>query len=194
MNTKLVEESQNSELLREITKLNLSPGEILLGTLASIDEDGSPRVTFTFVDNAISAVAISTSPITPQHIGRQVALLFANGDYQKPVIAGFVHSPLRHLLESFEFQSSSDVPNDDSDINVFPDSEFVNQIDRGKESDVVKVDGKRVLLEGHEEVVLKCGDSSITLTKAGKIIIRGKYLLSRSSGVNRILGGSVQVN
>ena len=45
-----------------------------------------------------------------------------------------------------------------------------------------------------EEIVLSCGESSITLTRAGKILIRGKYVLSRSSGVNRIKGGSIQLN
>ncbi|XXT19888.1 hypothetical protein WME94_57670 [Sorangium sp. So ce429] len=30
--------------------------------------------------------------------------------------------------------------------------------------------------------------------RAGKILIRGEYLLVRASGVNRIQGGSVQIN
>jgi len=59
---------------------------------------------------------------------------------------------------------------------------------------IAKVDGEQVVIEGKKEIVLKCGKSSITLTKAGKILIRGSYLLSRSSGVNRIKGGSVQLN
>ena len=57
-----------------------------------------------------------------------------------------------------------------------------------------KVDGEQVVIEGKKEIVLKCGKASITLTKAGKILIRGSYLLSRSSGVNRVKGGSVQIN
>lgn len=57
-----------------------------------------------------------------------------------------------------------------------------------------KVDGEQVVIEGKKEIVLKCGKASITLTRAGKILIRGAYVLSRSSGVNRIKGGSVQVN
>jgi len=57
-----------------------------------------------------------------------------------------------------------------------------------------KVDGEQVIIEGKKEIVLKSGKASITLTKAGKIIIRGAYLLSRSSGVNRIKGGSVEIN
>ena len=50
------------------------------------------------------------------------------------------------------------------------------------------------LLRTEEEIVFECGKASITLTKSGKILIRGAYLLSRSSGVNRIKGGSVQIN
>lgn len=59
---------------------------------------------------------------------------------------------------------------------------------------VVRVDGRQLVIEGQDEVVLKCGEASITLSKNGKIALRGKYLLSRASGVNRILGASVQVN
>lgn len=57
-----------------------------------------------------------------------------------------------------------------------------------------RVDGQTVRLTGQEEVTLRCGKASITLTKAGKIILRGAYVLSRSSGVNRIKGASVQIN
>ncbi len=58
----------------------------------------------------------------------------------------------------------------------------------------LKVDGEAMVLEAERELVLRCGKSSITLTRAGKVLIRGAYLLSRSSGVNRIKGGSVQIN
>ncbi len=57
-----------------------------------------------------------------------------------------------------------------------------------------EIDGERVVLSAEKEIVLRCGKSSITLTRAGKILIRGAYLSSRSSGVNRIKGGSVQIN
>lgn len=58
----------------------------------------------------------------------------------------------------------------------------------------VKVDGEQLVFTAKKEIVLRCGKSSITLTRAGKVLIRGAYLLSRSSGVNRIKGGSVQIN
>jgi hypothetical protein len=57
-----------------------------------------------------------------------------------------------------------------------------------------RVDGRTVALTGEEEVVLRCGKASITLTREGKVLIRGEYLLSRSTGVNRIKGGAVQIN
>lgn len=58
----------------------------------------------------------------------------------------------------------------------------------------LRLDEDRLVLTAKQEVVIQCGKSSITLTKAGKVLVRGAYLLSRSSGVNRIKGGSVQIN
>jgi hypothetical protein len=56
------------------------------------------------------------------------------------------------------------------------------------------VDDETVCFEAKRQIVLKCGKASITLTRAGKVLIRGAYVLTRSSGVNRIKGGSVQIN
>lgn len=57
-----------------------------------------------------------------------------------------------------------------------------------------RVDGKRVVIEGQDEVVLSCGKASITLGRNGKVIIKGVQLESSAAGVNRIKGGSVQIN
>jgi hypothetical protein len=56
------------------------------------------------------------------------------------------------------------------------------------------LDGERLLLTAGKEIVLRCGNASLTLTRAGKVLIEGAYVLTRSSGVNRIKGGSVQIN
>jgi len=58
----------------------------------------------------------------------------------------------------------------------------------------VKVDEDSLVFTAEREIVLRCGKASITLTRAGKVLIRGAYVLSRSSGANRIKGGSVQIN
>ncbi len=57
-----------------------------------------------------------------------------------------------------------------------------------------ELDGERLEFNAEKEIVLRCGKASITLTRAGKVLIKGTYTLSRSSGVNRIKGGSVQIN
>lgn len=57
-----------------------------------------------------------------------------------------------------------------------------------------RADQERIEIAAEKEIVLRCGKASITLTRAGKILIRGAYVLTRSSGVNRIQGGSVQIN
>ena len=155
------------------------PGEIVIGSIAGIDDHGRPLVHFPESSSSGPVVAISTFGVTSQHVGRQVALLFANGDPESPVIMGIIHSPLHDLLATYEVSAPRDA-------ETLPESV-------GEAQDVV-VDGRRIVIEGREEIVLKCGDSSITLTKSGKIIIRGKYLVNRSSGVNRIMGGSVQIN
>ncbi|HBO0861542.1 DUF6484 domain-containing protein [Pseudomonas aeruginosa] len=59
---------------------------------------------------------------------------------------------------------------------------------------LAQLDGERLEFSAEREIVLRCGKASITLTRAGKVIIRGAYLSSRSTGVNRIKGGSVQIN
>ena len=57
-----------------------------------------------------------------------------------------------------------------------------------------ELDGERVLITAEREIVLRCGEASITLTRAGKVLIRGTYVLSRSSGANRIKGAAVEIN
>jgi hypothetical protein len=52
----------------------------------------------------------------------------------------------------------------------------------------------RMVVSAKEQMVLQCGKASITLTKAGKVLIQGSYVSSRSTGVNRVKGGSVHLN
>ena len=55
-------------------------------------------------------------------------------------------------------------------------------------------DGQRMIVAAREQLVLRCGEASITLTKAGKVLIEGTYISSQSGGVNRIKGASIQLN
>lgn len=164
--------------------------EIIIGTFSGLDNKGNPLVDFALNGSTEPVVAISTVALNQQYIGRQVALLFDRGNPEKPVVIGIIHNPLQELIDNFE---SSSVENSISEENPYEmDIKDDNSADNLIND--IYLDGERLVLEGKKEIVLKCGDSSITLTKAGKILIRGKYLLNRSAGVNRILGGSVQIN
>ena len=166
------------------------PGEIIIGNLIGIDSLGRPQVSFDGMVGSEPLVAMTTQAVTHQHIGRQVALLFANGQTSQPVIVGLIHNPLTDILENFSISSSAaDSPFPEVSVSEAQLPEMTRD-----EEDQILVDGKRVTIQGAEEVTLKCGKASITLTKSGKILIRGTYLSNRSSGVNRIMGGSVQIN
>lgn len=108
--------------------------------------------------------ARSVVDLQPCHIGRELLLAFENADPGRPVVLG--------ILQGATVNRPSDLPG-------------------GME---VEADGQRLLLSARESMVLRCGAASITLTRAGKVLIEGHYVRSRASGVNRVQGGSVQLN
>ena len=99
------------------------------------------------------------------HIGRSVVLVFENGDPARPIVVGVLQGQ----------------------ATAWPLPETPAQVQ-------VQADGARMIVSAKNQLVLRCGKASITLTHAGKVLIEGSYLLSRSTGVNRIKGGSVQLN
>ncbi len=112
--------------------------------------------------------------------GQPVALVFERGDPGLPIVAGVVEqdqplSPLQELLVTPRTVPSA------GPQTATPRAE-------------AKLDGERVVLEGKHEVVLKCGDASITMRRDGKVIVRGAYVETHARGVNRIKGGAVKIN
>lgn len=59
---------------------------------------------------------------------------------------------------------------------------------------VARLDGKRVALEGKEEVVLVCGKASLTLRRDGRVVLRGVDVVTQAERVQKIRGGKVQIN
>jgi hypothetical protein len=51
-----------------------------------------------------------------------------------------------------------------------------------------------LVLEAASTITLRCGDGSITLRQDGKILIKGKNLVSLATETQRIKGGSVAIN
>lgn len=102
-----------------------------------------------------------------------VVLLFENGEPGLPLVVG---------LE----QTSSPTPLIDEVLEA-----AARQAEQPVEA---HVDGQRVVIEGEDEIVLQCGQASITLRRNGRVLIRGTLIESHASGTHRIKGGSVQVN
>lgn len=128
--------------------------------------------------------ASSTVHATADDLDRDVALAFLGGDPARPVVLGFIQLP--PPLE-IEVPLGTDVSGGDT-------SGDRPAGDAGSARPEVETDGERLVLSAEREIVLRCGRASLTLTRAGKVLIRGAYVLSRSSGVNRIKGGSIQIN
>ena len=148
---------------------------VRVGKVANVDETG--RVWVEFPENGKEPVAARfTRSVKLQALhqaaiaGQEVLIVFENNDPKQPIILDMMYSLLDEVASPFTLALAAEKPED------------------------VTVDGKKITFEAKDEIVLRCGKASIILTKAGKILIRGEYLLNHSSGVNRIKGGSVQIN
>ena len=51
-----------------------------------------------------------------------------------------------------------------------------------------------LVLEAKHSLTLRVGDGSITIREDGKILIKGKDLVSHAQRMNRIKGGAVSIN
>lgn len=142
---------------------------IVIGTLSEPSENGQVMVQYPGIPSGKPLAAISTENLCQKKSGQEVALGFVNGDPALPIILGLIQKP---------------VGQDHSAVEETTEGHSVN----------VKIDGERLTLSAEREIVLQCGKSSITLTRAGKVILKGAYLSTHSTGVNRIKGGSVQIN
>ncbi len=170
----LTDEESGDDLLRPLIESSpaktqsvppADPSGVIIGELIGITNEGrTPLVCYPGQPGTAALHARATVDLHGAHIGRQVVIMFEAKDLAKPIIMG--------VLREGE---------------GWPLDQRPDQVE-------VDVDGERLIVNAKEQLVLKCGKASITLTKAGKVLIKGKYVLSRSSGVNRIKGGSVQLN
>lgn len=60
-------------------------------------------------------------------------------------------------------------------------------------AEVIK-DGKTVRITARERLELRCGSAAILMEKDGRITIRGSYVTSQASAVNRLRGGTIDLN
>lgn len=148
---------------------------VVIGSVVDIDTLGIPLVDFP--DNSRGWLeARSLVAVGQTIVGCEVALMFERGDPGKPIVVGTIRQPDDSVVRSEDAGTPG--------ASALADAERLE----------AKLDGERITLTAEKEIVLRCGKASITLTRAGKVLIKGTYVLTHSGGVNRIRGGSVQIN
>jgi hypothetical protein len=162
---------------RDSAAASPAPAGVVLGWLAPGSAPG--RLLVDFPGNphgplpASALVALDAGAIAEAVRDRRSAALgFERGDARAPLLLGLVVEPPSLIDELLATPAPAATP----------------------QSPEARLDGKRVVLEGKEEIVLRCGNSSITLRADGKLVIRGAYVETRASGTNRIKGGAVKIN
>ena len=117
-----------------------------------------------FAGQSAPTAARSLVALDAANLDAAVVLVFERGDVAQPIILGCLQS---------EARANGAARADAMEIDA---------------------DGERLLVSARQQVVLRCGDASITLNKDGKIVVKGTSVVTHADGVNRIRGGSVQIN
>ena len=161
--------------LMELNKLGTSKvGGVRVGQIVQIIEDG--RVLVDYPGNLMGPVrarSVINAPSkrdTHNEESTPVLLVFENGDPALPIIVGIIRNTLYPPTYSEGVTLSLERPCD------------------------VVLDGKKIVFDAKEEIVLRCGKSSVTLRKDGNIVVKGAQIVSRASGAHKIKGASVRIN
>jgi hypothetical protein len=109
--------------------------------------------------------ARTTVSLRSEDVGSTMVVLFDQGDVRRPIVVG--------VLQELRPARPGAQP-----------TPLVSAL----------VDDQKVVLTAEREIVLRCGKASITLTRAGKVVIEGTYVVSRSSGYNKVKGAAVDIN
>ena len=142
------------------------PSGVLTARLRGFDlEDRPELIGLPQAPNEI-VTARTTVPLSRAQIGAAVVVVCEHGDVRLPIVLGVI-----------QHKASATAPGHAASAQV-----------------VVQADEDRIVLSAEREIVLSCGDARITLTRAGKVVIEGRYVMSRASGYNRIKGAAVDIN
>jgi hypothetical protein len=141
-----------------------------VGRIVGIDPEGRPQVAIAGwggpVRIAQTTLQLDATAAANLQALPPVALVFDQGDENRPVIIGWVHD---RLIRDPGTPATASV-------------------------ETTRIDGERVVLRADREIELVCGASSIVLSKDGHLVIKGANLVSRSSGMNKIRGATVCIN
>ena len=125
---------------------------VVIGVVVGFTAAGAPIVDYPGNAALEPLEARSVVTLGDAHIAREVALLFESGDPRRPMVMGVVQqlAPIDVELTPVESEAAA------SPVEI-------------------KRDGYRVVIEAEQEIVLRCGQSRLTLARAGKVLMRWVY-------------------
>lgn len=148
------------------------PGSsVCVGTLVGADTRGGLQVIYPGQPDPGELPARTTVSVSPRDVGRQVVLVFEEGDPSRPIVLGLLQA---RPVVTAPAEVSGVLP-----ARTHPH---------------VRADGERVQIEATRELVLRCGKSSITLRSDGQVFVKGMKIVSRARGTHKIKGGDVLIN
>jgi hypothetical protein len=142
-----------------------SPAGVATGRFHGFDLDEQPLVSGLTELPGEVVHARTTVRLKQRMVGADVVLLYERGDPRRPIIIGVLQE---HAITHGDEEKPQSIS--------------------------IQADDDRYVVSAEHEIVLRCGDASITLTHAGKVLIKGNYILSRSSGHNKIKGAAIDIN
>lgn len=148
-------------------------GGARLGSIVEIAPDGRPLVRIVGRAQPVYARVATTfdSPDPSSAVGSSVVLVFESANPDLPIIVGFVRDT---LCTARPTQARTEVA--------------------GENGRSFELNGRTVVLEGKDEVILRCGLGSLTIRADGQVIMKGTRLTSKASETNKIRGASVLIN
>ncbi len=145
----------------------------LLGDVLEIVADAQVKVRVSGPDEVLTASCLehvlARSGGLDALIGEQVLLVAVGGNRRQLVVCGVIA------------RARAARPNQVAEAASAPPQ-------------TARIDGRRVVLEAADEIVLQCGQGSLTLTADGRIVIKGVDIVSRARRTNKIKGGTVNIN
>jgi hypothetical protein len=184
------ETSQTLDVLPNKNTLKLSFGELAIAEFCGFNSLQQPIVKLS--GNSNIPIAFSMISLQGIELGRELIIMPTQQNPSDFAIMGILHKPQVLILDKVIAATQLYKNSNESDNEVF-EKKFTSGNPINPISSI-KVNGESLVIEAKEEIVFRCGESSIILSKNGKISFRGNYILNRATGLNRILGGSVQIN
>jgi len=148
----------------EIALLRSPVYGVITGQFVGFNQQQQPLTIFPGQEGTAALPARTIANLEGVPFGAEVLLQFDQGDVNKPVVLGVIQDPTQWTTEL-----------DGQQLNV-------------------DADGQHLHIQAKQQIVLRCGEASITLTRAGKVLIKGNYVSTHATGTQRIKGGCVQIN